>query len=163
LVGGRRQISLRLLAGGPPLQVTHDDVDHEQPRWAPDSSTLVYYTPTVRSGAGGALWEIAALGGPSRRIASPFAGAPVSHHGRRVALFQATDVGIDLVTIARDGSHPNLVARLPPRYIYRTPRWSPDDRFLAFHRDTDDTFTNYLEVVPAAGGQVREIARSEWL
>src|SRR5262249_60463020 len=53
--------------------------------------------------------------------------------------------------------------RLPPRYIYRTPRWSPDDRFLAFHRDTDDTFTNYLEVVPAAGGQVREIARSEWL
>ena len=109
------------------------------------------------------MWEIAALGGPSRRIASTASGGDVSHDGRRVALFQSSDAGIDLMTIARDGSYPNVVARLPPRYIYRTPRWSPDDRFLAFHRDTDDTYTNYLEVVPSAGGEVREIARSEWL
>jgi serine/threonine protein kinase len=38
---GRRQVWVRLLAGGAPLQVTHDDVDHEHPRWTPDSSSLV--------------------------------------------------------------------------------------------------------------------------
>ena len=36
-VGGRRQIWVRLLAGGTPLQVTLGDADHEYPRWSPDS------------------------------------------------------------------------------------------------------------------------------
>ena len=47
LVAGRRQIWVRMLAGGAVLQLTRDDVDHEQPRWASDSSTLTYYTPAA--------------------------------------------------------------------------------------------------------------------
>ena len=49
LIGGRRQIWIRFLAGGAALQVTRDDVDHEQPRWAPDSTALIYYTPSRRA------------------------------------------------------------------------------------------------------------------
>ena len=47
-VGSKRQIWLRLLAGGTPLKVTSDDADHEQPRWAPDSSTLIYFVPSAK-------------------------------------------------------------------------------------------------------------------
>jgi eukaryotic-like serine/threonine-protein kinase len=38
---GKRQIFVRLVAGGTPLQITHDDVDHQFPRWSPDSSAIV--------------------------------------------------------------------------------------------------------------------------
>jgi DNA-binding winged helix-turn-helix (wHTH) protein len=62
----RRHIWIRMLAGGAPLQVTHDDADHDEPRWMPDSSTLVYHTP-VGGSEQGYLWRIPALGGPPRR------------------------------------------------------------------------------------------------
>ncbi len=39
-VGGMRQVWVRLLAGGMPLQITHDDNDHQSPRWSPDSAPL---------------------------------------------------------------------------------------------------------------------------
>jgi DNA-binding winged helix-turn-helix (wHTH) protein len=42
---GYRQVWVRLIAGGTPLQITHDNVDHMYPRWSTDSSTLVYYSP----------------------------------------------------------------------------------------------------------------------
>ena len=42
--GGRRQIFVRLLAGGSPLVITKDDVDHYGPRWSPDSASVIYYT-----------------------------------------------------------------------------------------------------------------------
>ena len=56
--GGKRQIWLRLLAGGAPLQITRDDVDHEQPRWAPDSSSFIYFVPSATPGEHGTIWEI---------------------------------------------------------------------------------------------------------
>src|SRR4029077_16475024 len=33
-VGGKRQVFVQLIAGGPSLQVTRDTVDHECPRWS---------------------------------------------------------------------------------------------------------------------------------
>ena len=66
-VNGRRQIWIRRLAGGGhALQITHDDVDHDHPRWTPDSSAIVYFTPAEKEGEAGALWEIPALGGTPR-------------------------------------------------------------------------------------------------
>ena len=47
--GRRRQIWLRLLAGGAPLQITRDDADHEQPRWAQDSSSIIYFVPSANT------------------------------------------------------------------------------------------------------------------
>ena len=50
---GKRQIWIRMLAGGVPLQLTRDPIDHEQPRWAPDSSSLIYYTRATKHGGDG--------------------------------------------------------------------------------------------------------------
>jgi serine/threonine protein kinase len=163
LAGGRRQILIRLLAGGAPLQVTRDDTDHEHPRWAPDSSTLIYHTPSGSPGDG-TIWEISALGGPPRRVASAMGGGDISHDGQRIALFQSSGASVDLVLVARHGSRRERVTSLSPDYIYTSPRWAPDDRSIAFqHINLVDRFDIGLEIVQLGGGELRQVTRSEWL
>lgn len=62
---GSLQIWVRLLAGGPPLQLTHDEGDHLAPRWSADSASLFYFTPPHNVGSQATVWEISALGGTS--------------------------------------------------------------------------------------------------
>ncbi len=162
-VGGRRQILIRLLAGGAPLQVTRDDSDHEHPRWTPDSSTLIYYTPSGRPGEG-TIWEISALGGPPRRVASAMGGGDISHDGQRIALFQSSGESVELIAVARNGSRRERVTPLSPAYVYTSPRWSPDDRSIAIQRlDVSNQFNVSLEIIQVSSGERREVTRSEWL
>jgi Tol biopolymer transport system component len=158
--GGKRQIWLRLLAGGTPLAITHDDVDHEQPRWTPDSSALIYYVPSATPGEQGTIWEIAALGGEPRRVATALSGGDISHDGRRIAMFRFEDTRIALVVAARDGSSPDQVRPVPPGHVYEYPRWSPDDRWIAYQQDNVRFDERALVVPTAPGGEAREIARS---
>jgi eukaryotic-like serine/threonine-protein kinase len=156
-VDGKRQIWLRMLAGGVPLQLTRDDVDHEYPRWAPDSSALIYYTPAAKHGEQGTIWEIGALGGWPRKVTPALAGGDISHDGRRIAVFQASDDQPALVTVARDGSGVELVARVPSRESYRSPRWSPDDRSIAFERSSTAGTQVSVEIVSLATGSRRTV------
>ena len=163
IVGGTRQIWIRLLAGGAALQVTRDAIDHEQPRWAPDSSTLIYYTRPSTASDEGALWEVGALGGPPRRLVSAIGGGDISHDGRWIAVFQSVGQHVELVVAARDGSGKKCVLSLPPEYLYLSPRWSPDDRFIAFERDSSNGFDMHLEIVSVARDERWEVARCDWL
>ena len=160
--GSKRQIWQRLLAGRAPLQVTRDDTDHEQPRWVPDSSALIYYVPSATPGEHGAIWEVGALGGEPRRIASALSGGDISHDGRRIALFRFEKTQIALVVVNRDGSGTDQLRPLPPLSSYMYPRWSPDDRWIAFQRENLGVgFDWRVLVVPATlDGEARELARS---
>jgi eukaryotic-like serine/threonine-protein kinase len=163
LIGGRRQILIRLLAGGAPLQVTLNDTDHEHPRWAPDSSTFICYTPSGRP-CEGTIWEISALGGPPRRVASAMGGGDISHDGQRIAMLQSSGESVELVVIARNGSRRERVTTLSPAHIYTSPRWSPDDRSIAIQRlYVTGGFDVGLEIVQVGGGDRREVTRSQWL
>jgi TolB protein len=42
VVNGREQLFARNLDGSDPLQLTHDDADHEDPAWSPDGKTVAY-------------------------------------------------------------------------------------------------------------------------
>jgi eukaryotic-like serine/threonine-protein kinase len=159
MVDGRRQIWVRMLAGGAALQVTRDAVDHEQPRWAHDSSALIYFTRPKSDAGEGSIWQISALGGPPRRVASALGGGDISRDGQRVAVFQDGSETIDLVTVSRDGSRRTVIARLPPENFYRTPRWSPDDRSIAFQAGSIEAFELRLESIGVEDGQRRELAR----
>jgi Tol biopolymer transport system component len=161
VAGGRRQIWIRLLAGGAPLQVTRDDTDHEEPRWMPDSSALVYYAPVAGS-ADGNLWQVSALGGPPRRVAAATGAGDVSHDGRRLAFFQRTGDGLALVAAALDGSSTETVLTVPHEYWCDRPRWSPDDRLLAFHRE-GFLFDARIEIVETTGGEPRTLVRPGWM
>jgi eukaryotic-like serine/threonine-protein kinase len=54
-VDGRRQVFVRLLASGPPLQITKDPVDHRFPRWSTDASSLLYFSPANAGDPQGAI------------------------------------------------------------------------------------------------------------
>ena len=159
--GAHRQIWVRLLSGGTPLQITHDDNEHREPRWAPDSSALLYYTPSAKAGEQGTIWEISALGGASRRIASALRGGDISHDGRHIAVFQLRNGKSALMTLTRDGVES---ASLPIDVgSYDHPRWSPDDRWIALRRGLTDMFDEAILLAPAAGGKLLQVARGDAL
>jgi serine/threonine protein kinase/Tol biopolymer transport system component len=162
LVGRRRQIWVRLIAGGANLPVTHDDVDHEQPRWAAESSTLIYYTPAT-GGEEGTIWEIGALGGTPRRIVSALGGGDISHDGRRIAILQASGDRPMLTTVTRDGAPAERIMVLPRGFTYAAPRWSPDGRAVALLRSSGKSWDMYLDVVSISDGHRHTVTRNAWL
>lgn len=162
-VNGRKQIWIRLLAGGEPLQLTHDDAEHEQPRWTPDSSSLIYFTLDPSPRESGTIWELSALGGVARKIAPAVSGGDMSHDGQRIATFQSQGADVALVTMSPDGTMLHEIKRFPQVYGYAMPRWSPNDRWIAYVRGWGYSFDEAIQVIAFEGGEPREVAHSEIL
>jgi Tol biopolymer transport system component len=155
--GNSRHIWVRLIAGGAPLQLTRDPGEHLFPRWSPDSSSVVYFTPAVEPTEPGTLFEVSALGGTPRRIASAMGGADISHDGTKLTFFRFEAGRIELVIARRDGTDVRPLAQVDRGYYYLSPRWSPDDSAVAYHRTA--TLIGNLFVVPAAGGTPRQLTQ----
>jgi serine/threonine protein kinase len=155
--GGRRQLWVRLLSGGTPLEVTHDNADHQSPRWSADSSSLIYFSPSPEAYGQGQVWEIPALGGTARPLVSSLIPADLSHQGKQIAHLRANQGQLELSVADGDGSNARVVTRLPSDYIYSNLRWSPDDRMLAFQRGR--TFDYDVFYVPISGGEPHRITQ----
>jgi eukaryotic-like serine/threonine-protein kinase len=156
-VSGKRQVFVQLIAGGAPLQITRDTVDHECPRWSPDSSSILYFSPAVSGAVQGSIWEIPALGGMPRRVVTSVGCADINLTDGRLVLFRLAKEGIELVTAPTDGSRFDIVSVFPPATYYLYPRWSPDGRWIAFQRGDSIRFD--LFVMPATGGESRKLTR----
>ena len=154
---GRRQIFVRLLSGrGEPLRLTNDDADHQQPRWLPDESAILYFTPAAPGEVQGTIYSVPALGGapPRSVIASIDAGDVGSN--RRVAFFRLVSERIELATCALDGSDVRTIHRFPATIqYYRFPRWSPDLKWIAYQ--AGDGYRWDLHVVSTSGGQPSQL------
>jgi Tol biopolymer transport system component len=131
--GGKRQIWTRLLGGGTSLLVTKDDNDHYSPRWSPDSSSILYFTPAADSGDAGALFEIPAFGGPPRRLFSALGPGDLSHDGKSIAFLRFRDGSIELAVAAHDLTNTRSVSKLEAGNYWNV-RWSPDDHLIAMFR-----------------------------
>jgi eukaryotic-like serine/threonine-protein kinase len=153
-VGDQRQIFVQLIAGGAPLQVTHDPVDHQCPRWSPDSSSIFYFSPAVLGTVQGSILEVSALGGVPRRVVNSIGCADVEKDGRLV-LFRLATEGIQLGTSPADASRFDVIAQFAPATYYLYPRWSPDGRWIAFQRGDSIRFDIF--VTAASGGQPRQL------
>jgi eukaryotic-like serine/threonine-protein kinase len=161
-VAGKRHLFVRLIAGGAPLQITHDAADHQLPRWTPDSSSIVYFSPAAPGEMRGTLWEVSALGGPPRRISDSLGGgADVSLADGRLAFFRLAGGRLELVTASRDASTVNVVTQFAPVTYYLSPRWSPDGKWIAYQRGDGLRFD--LFVVPAGGGEPRQLTQTNIL
>jgi Tol biopolymer transport system component/DNA-binding winged helix-turn-helix (wHTH) protein len=159
---GYRQVWVRLITGGTPLQITHDNVDHMYPRWSPDSSTLVYYSPPTSGDEQGTLWQISALGGTPRPLARSVSSADISHDGKKLAFFRLSQKNtVQLVTVERLTSLVSLVAELPSSQAYEYPRWSPDDHWIAFEHST--LYVDDISYVSATGGEVHPLTHESVL
>jgi eukaryotic-like serine/threonine-protein kinase len=155
--GGRRQIWVRLLAGGSPLLLTKDDADHYGPRWSPDSSSVIYFTPGVQPGDAGTIWEIPALGGSPRRLVNALGPGDLSHDGTRLAFFRFRDGVFELAVTPLDRVDASTIAKLPSGMSSNL-RWSPDDRQLAFLQELGGfTFSTQLMVADVSGGPPRRV------
>ncbi len=152
--GGFRQIWVRLLSGGVPIQITRDLADHQSPRWSPDSGSLIYYLPPAAE-AYGTVWQIPALGGTPRPLTHSLGSADLSHDGKRLAFFRFENGQVELVVSDLDGNSPQVVTRLAAQYNYSYPRWSPDDTRIAYQRS--QVFRSDIFVVPSLGGEPRPI------
>jgi len=106
-VGGRRQVWVRLLAGGTPLQVTHDDADHQYPRWSPDSASLIYFSPSQEPDGEGKIWLIPALGGTAQPLVSSLGSADLSHDGKHLAYFHSNQGELELAVARLQPCQPN--------------------------------------------------------
>ena len=161
-VDGRRQIWLRRLGGGPAHQITRDAVDHDHPRWTPDSSAIVYFTPAEKEGEPGTLWEIPALGGTApRKLAQATSGADVSHDGLRIATFQKAGGSTSLMILGRDGARVKTFT-VESALEYFTPRWSPDDGSIAFITN-EGNFQHSMYITDTGGGKTSAIVRTSAL
>jgi eukaryotic-like serine/threonine-protein kinase len=154
-VSGKRQVFVQLIAGGAPLQITRDTVDHECPRWSPDSSSILYFSPAVSGAVQGSIWEIPALGGVPRRAVNSVGCADVNPTDGRLALFRLAKEGIQLGAAPTDGSRFDMVAQFAPTTYYLYPRWSPDGKWIAFQRGDNIRFDIFL--VPATGGEPHQL------
>ncbi len=132
-VAGVEQIFVRLVAGGTPLQITRDRADHSLPRWSPDSSSVIYFSPAVPGDLQGTIWQIPALGGAPRRIIDSVGGGDVGLNGR-FAAFRLAGKQVELVSAAADGSDVRVIARFSEPFYFKYPRWSPDGKWLAYQR-----------------------------
>ena len=159
---GPRQIFIRLLAGGPPLQVTHDSGAHLEPRWSQDSASVIYYTPPSEGETQGTLWEVSALGGAPRRLVPALSGADLSHDGKRLTFFRLGEKEIQLVASDRDGSNIRVVMRAPVSFSYRKPRWSPNDKVIAYLHSREN-WADDVYVVKADGGAPKQVSTDNTL
>ena len=151
-VKGRRQIFVRLLAGGAPVQITRDSTDHQFPRWSADGNALVYFSPATDR-VQGSIWSIPALGGSPRRVIDSIADADVSPSGA-LASFRFHDGRIQLVRSSLDGSNVQVITESPSGY-HLHPRWSPDGRWIAFQEGDGVRFD--LFVIAHDGGARRKL------
>ncbi|HKW24462.1 MAG TPA: protein kinase [Terriglobales bacterium] len=153
---GHRQIWVKLIGGGPPLQITHDASEHLYPRWSRDSASILYFAPPREGEEQGALWELPALGGEPRRLVSSLSDCGVSHDGQKLAFFQLTHGQVRLVVTDRDGAGAKAILQAPPTYEYVHPRWSPNDHTIAYEHAAaiwaDDVYT-----VNVSGGKPRQV------
>jgi serine/threonine protein kinase len=154
---GKRQIWTRLLGGGTSLLVTKDDNDHYSPRWSPDSSSILYYTPAANSGEAGALFEISAFGGPPRRLFSALGPGDLSRDGKSIAFLRFRDGSIELAVAARDLTNTRSVVKLEAGNYWNV-RWSPDDRLIAMFRTVGGaSFATDLIVVDVDAASSRRL------
>jgi serine/threonine protein kinase len=161
--GDSRRIWIRLIAGGPAVPVSSGPGDHLGPRWAPDSASLIYFSPANEGETHGTLWEVSALGGTPRRIGPSRGSADISPDGRELAFFRNVNQRVELAVSSRDGSGVRSLAEFPAELLnYFNPRWSPDQKWIAFGRGgTNFDFVGEIFAVPAAGGDLRQILPDE--
>jgi Tol biopolymer transport system component len=160
-------------SGGKAVQITPESIIPYYPRWSPDGARIYLRGVYPKERKVTALYVPAAGGDPvevpvqsQRRLVVrvPGGGFNISPDGKEIVFsafqepFTPQD-GVDVWTIPVEGG---LAARLTndtSRESY--PCWSPDGKWVAFvawHAKSENEGFDAIHVVPAAGGETRQVS-----
>jgi Tol biopolymer transport system component len=108
-----------------------------------------------KEGEPGTLWEVAAVGGAPRPIASSQGEGDVSHDRLHIVTFRSRGNRTVLVILSRDGSKVERVKKLPSDSAFRSPRWSPDDHWIVGNRGS--AFNHTIYAMDAGDGESKPV------
>jgi Tol biopolymer transport system component len=141
--------------------------------FSPDGN-YVYYVSAEKDASGATVYEVPALGGPTRKLVED-ADAPVaiSPDGAQLAFprFDPRNGQMNLIAVNTDGSGERTIAtrKLPASFGAgwfgdSGPGWSPDGSTIAVNTYATATGGNgaSLVAIPARGGTERVISAANW-
>ena len=158
-----RDVYVKVIGAERPLRLTFDPALDGSPVWSPDGSQIAFLRE--KPGGGSEVRLMPPTGGPERRLAEIAASAEYglgwSPDGRRLAAADRSSPGTPLGLVLLDTE----TGRKEPLTSYASsagrgdawPIFSPDGRTVAFKRSVAPT-ANYVCLVPAAGGESRQLA-----
>ena len=175
-IGGtvtRGNAFVRPFAGGASRAVNPEQASHNQPRWSPDGTKLLYLTLA-------GLWVAPATGGPARMIVArapvadtrtdaaariSLSGAAWGPDSQRIAVADNSDRSISIVSLV-DGLRRRIATS--PDELHSCD-WSPDGQWIACVAGNrpghfvglgfsfGNAAASAIVLVPAAGGPVQQI------
>ena len=160
-VHGVRQIWVKNLAGGDPIQITFGQLAADRPRWSPRNDQIVFTLGSLgRDGASPewrieSIWSVPPLGGAPRKIIESGGNPNWSGDGSRLVF----ERGREIWTVGADGSNPRKVEGVPAvghLIADRMPSLSPDGTLVAFFQPEAGPLGDFW-LVPVAGGAARRL------
>jgi len=147
---GHYNIYVGLVRGGELVQITHDPPMKSRPMWSPDGSTLAY--AQVNESGTMDVWEVAALGGPPRKVMLDAADPAWTPDGRSLIYGNYGEIWICGVS----GENPRLLVRMGPDEVGTELRMSPDGKMIAMAvRSSGGGPNGKLGVADLSSGKVR--------
>ncbi len=118
LVGGPTpDIWVQQIAGGQPIQITHEKDGASFPVFSPDGTEIAY-------GTHGDIYEVSALGGGSRLVATDGLEPFYAAGGSTIVFMRLQDGAYRLFAVSRMGGTPYVIQ--PEARLARSPIVSPD-------------------------------------
>lgn len=149
---GHYNIYVGLVRGGELVQITHDAAMKSRPMWSPDGSTLAY--GQLNESGTMDVWEVAALGGPPRKVVLNAADPTWTPDGRSLIYGDYADGQIWLCGVS--GENPRLLVRMGADQIATELRVSPDGKMVAMAvRSSGGGPNGRLGVAEVSTGKVR--------
>ena len=162
--GGRTDLWVKFIGGGPPVNLTarsdlemHSNTAGGVPDISPDGTSILVRAGTAGTPlTDGSLWLVPApLGGPPRKLVDRAAGGRWSPDGERIAYIRTNPVGGDAIAVARsDGQDERVLLKEGGGVHLHQPAWSPDGSWIYYIRSINANNQAPTEIwrVPAGGG-----------
>jgi serine/threonine protein kinase/WD40 repeat protein len=170
--GGRTDVWVKFIGGGPPVNVTAGSGLEIQSRAdvggleiSPDGALIgVRAGPPGQPTTAQGVWLFPApLGGPPRKLVDRAAGLRFSPDGQRVAFMRPDPALGDAIVVAeRDGADERVIVSPRPGVHAHEPAWSPDGRWLYFDRSTSPNSEAPIAIwrAPSAGGPAEPVVET---